>query len=68
MIWLTFDIKHPPVSGISFGSCLRKNVFHTSENDEAQSKKSVKIVYLFLESTYPEMQRKHIPSVYEYQS
>ena len=30
-------------------------------------KKSVKIVYLFLESTYPEMQRKHIPRVYEYQ-
>ena len=22
----------------------------------------------FLESTYPEMQRKHIPRVYEYQS
>ena len=32
------------------------------------SQKSVKIVYVFLESTYPEMQRKHITRVYEYQS
>ena len=32
------------------------------------SQKSVKIVYFVLESTYPEMQRKHIPRVYEYQS
>ena len=27
------------------------------------SQKSVKIVYLFLESIYPEMQRKHIPKL-----
>ena len=25
-------------------------------------------LYTFLESTYPEIQRKHIPRVYEYQS
>ena len=32
------------------------------------SQKSVKIVLRFFESTDPEMQRKPIPSVYEYQS
>ena len=29
--------------------------------------KRVSKLYIFLESTYPEMQRKHIPRVYEYQ-
>ena len=32
------------------------------------SKKSVQNCIPFLESTYPEMERKHIPRVYEYQS
>ena len=32
------------------------------------SQKKVSKLYTFLESTYPEMQRKHIPRVYEYQS
>ena len=32
--------------------------FHASNNDKVQSK-SVKILYLFLEPTHPEMQRKH---------
>ena len=32
------------------------------------SQKIVKFVYLFFESTYPEMERKHKPRVYEYQS
>ena len=32
------------------------------------SQKSVKIVYVFFESTYPEMQRKPMPRVYENQS
>ena len=30
--------------------------------------KRVSKLYIFLESTYPEMQRKHIPRVYDYQS
>ena len=34
--------------------------FHTSKNDKVQSKKCQNCIP-FLESTYPEMQRKHIP-------
>ena len=44
-----------------------KNVFHTSKNDIVQSKKYQNCIP-FLEYTYPEMQRKHISRVYEYQS
>ena len=32
------------------------------------SQKKCQNCITFLESTYPEMQRKHIPRVYEYQS
>ena len=33
-----------------------------------KSSQKVSKLYTFLESTNPEMQRKHIPRVYEYQS
>ena len=43
--------------------------FHTGKkfNDKVQSKKCQNCIP-FLESTYPEMQRKHKPRVIEYQS
>ena len=37
--------------------------FHISKNDKVQSKNCQNCIP-FLESTYPEMQRKHIPRVY----
>ena len=60
--WLTFDIKHQ-TDTVWFR--FDKNVFFFIQA-KFQSK-SVKL-YTFLESTYPEMQRKLIPRVYEYQS
>ena len=44
-----------------------KMFFHTSKNDKVQSKRCQNCIP-FLESTYHEMQRKHIPRVFEYQS
>ena len=38
--------------------------FHARENAKVQSKKCKNYIP-FLESTYPEMQRKHIPRLYE---
>ena len=43
-----------------------KNVFSYKRKMTNSSQKSVKIVYFF-KSTDPEMQRKHITRVYEYQ-
>ena len=48
-VWLTFDVKQQPDAVLI--------VFHTSQNDKAQSKKCQNCIP-FLESTYPEMQRK----------
>ena len=41
--------------------------FNTSESDKVQSKKCQNCIAC-LESAYNEMQRKHVPRVYEYQS
>ena len=55
--WLTFEIKHQPDTVL----------VDRSENDKVQSKKCQNCSPFF-ESSYPEIQRKHIPRVYEYQS
>ena len=68
-----FDIKHQPdavlVDQIQFWLMFDEKCFffHTSENDIVQSKILLNFIF-FLESTYPKMQRKHIPRVHEYQS
>ena len=63
--WLTFDIKHQP--GTVLVDVWRSMIFIQAKMTKSSQKKCQNCIR-FLESTCPEMQRKHIPWVYEYQS
>ena len=76
--WMSFDIKHQPHRVLvdflyqtstrnSFGWCLTKTVFSYKQKWWSPVKKVSKL-YTFFENTYPEMQRKRMPRLNEYQS
>ena len=63
---MTFDIKHQP--DIQYWLMFGEKCFFIQAKMTKSSQEKCQNCIPFLESTYPEMQRKHISRVYEYQS